>query len=129
MARPILAVLAALAVPVIAGAQQVASETELAEGKRLYETVCVSCHTMDPPPKLAPPMSHVARRYRMSFASEADAVAHIVAYVRKPEAARSKMPPMAIERFGLMPALPLAEPQLRAVARYIWSLDGAHAGH
>lgn len=130
MTRRTLTLVTALAAPVALAAQDAppSPETVLAEGKRLYETVCVSCHTMDPPPKLAPPMTHVARHYRQAFTSEEEAVAAMVAYLRKPDAARSKMPKMAHERFGLMPAVPLSEPQLRAVSRYVWTLEGAQRG-
>lgn len=109
-----------VAAPMAAGAQQ----GGVADGKTTFETICSVCHTIDAPPKLAPPMSHVARRYRMAFKTEEEAVAAMVAFVLKPDATKATMPPMAIERFGLMPALPLSEGQLRAVASYIWSLGG-----
>jgi mono/diheme cytochrome c family protein len=109
---------AVIAAPLAIGAQ----EGGVADGKTTFETVCSTCHTVDPPHKLAPPMSHVARRYRMAFKSEEEAVAAMVAFVLKPDATKATMPPMAIERFGLMPPLPLSEGQLRAVAKYIWSL-------
>lgn len=99
-----------------------ASAALLAQGKQVYERVCVGCHTMESPATLAPPLTHVAKHYRQAFTERDSAVAHIVAFVRNPAADRSKMPAHAVERFGLMPAQPLADEQLRAVATYIWSL-------
>ncbi|HPV74557.1 MAG TPA: c-type cytochrome, partial [Gemmatimonadaceae bacterium] len=49
-----------------AGAQGSSADTALiAQGKQLVTTVCAACHTEQPPPKLAPPLAHVSRRYRM----------------------------------------------------------------
>jgi len=94
----------------------------LAEGKQVYESVCTGCHSMESPATLAPPMTHVAKHYRQAFSERDSAVAHIITFVRNPAAERSKMPAHVQERFGLMPALPLPDEQLRAVATYIWSL-------
>lgn len=94
----------------------------LQEGERIYKETCALCHTMDPPPNLAPPMSHVARHLRESFADEAAAVAHVVDYLPAPAAERSILPEMARERFGLMPAQTLPRNLLEAVGRYVWFL-------
>jgi cytochrome c5 len=94
----------------------------LQEGERIYREICAVCHTMDPPPNLAPPMSHVARHLRQAFQEEDAAVAHIVSFVPEPDAERSILPEMARERFGLMPALPLPQSSLEAVGRYLWFL-------
>lgn len=91
-------------------------------GELTYRVVCAACHTLNPPYEKAPPMTHIARHYRQAFATEAEGVEAIVQWVTKPEVARSKMPAHAIERFGLMPAFPLPEAQLRDVAKYVWSL-------
>lgn len=99
-----------------------AVESQLDLGKRTFETMCIACHTMDSPPTLAPPMTHVARHYRRAFEDEAEAIEHIVNFIRNPSHEASKMPERARERFGLMPALHLPEDQLRAVAAYVWSL-------
>jgi len=94
----------------------------LQEGERVFRDVCSQCHTMDPPPNLAPPMSHVARHLREAFTDEDGAVAHVRSYLPSPEAERSILPEMARERFGLMPAQPLSPELLEAVGRYIWFL-------
>ncbi|HSG46715.1 MAG TPA: hypothetical protein VLA43_02755 [Longimicrobiales bacterium] len=95
---------------------------DLQEGERIYRETCSLCHTMDPPANLAPPMSHVARHLRQSFADEESAVAHVVDYLPAPAAERSIMPEMARERFGLMPPQPIPRNLLEAVGRYVWFL-------
>jgi cytochrome c len=94
------------------------------DGKRIFETLCVACHTMEPPARLAPPMRHIVSHYRDAFkADSAGAIAHIAAYILDPAAERSKLPAEAIEKFGVMPAQALTKPQAAAVARYVWHLE------
>ncbi len=98
------------------------------DGKMLYELVCAMCHTMEPPPTLAPPISHAAAYYHHRFESEEEAVAAMVAFLREPSEEASLLPARAIERFGLMPPQShLSDEQLAAVARYSLSLaDTTH---
>lgn len=116
----VLAVLALLA-------PAAAAQDSTPPGELTFRVVCAACHTLNPPYEKAPPMTHIARHYRQAFATEAEGVEAIVQWVIKPEAARSKMPAHAIERFGLMPAFPLPEAQLREVATYVWSLGAPAA--
>lgn len=94
----------------------------LLEGKRTFDQVCSACHTMEPPPNLAPPIRMVSRHLRQAFPGEEEAVAHVLAYLPAPDSARAVMPAHAIERFGLMPPQPLPADVLEGVARYVWSL-------
>lgn len=105
----------AIASPVLA--QQLAID-----GKTTFDAVCASCHSIDPPHKTAPPMSHIVRRYRTAFSSDSAGIDAIVRWVQAPARERSQMPAHAVEMFGLMPAFPLPEAQLRDVARYAWTL-------
>jgi mono/diheme cytochrome c family protein len=119
----------AVAAPARAAAPAAAPTVMLAEGRRVFESVCASCHTVSPPPGKAPPMSHVARHYRQAFPAESAAVARIAAWIAAPAAERSVLPAHARERFGLMPAQALAEPERRAVAAYVLTLaDSAMGG-
>lgn len=94
------------------------------DGKRIFETLCVACHTMEPPARLAPPMKHIVAHYRDAFkADSAGAVAHVAAYLLEPAAEKSKLPKEAIDRFGVMPAQALTKPQAAAVAQYVWRLE------
>jgi mono/diheme cytochrome c family protein len=97
---------------------------DLQEGERIFKEICSVCHTMDPPPNLAPPMSHVARHLRQEFDTEDAAVAHVVEYLPAPARERSILPDMPHERFGLMAPQPLPAELLEAVGRYVWFLGG-----
>lgn len=102
---------------------------QVERGKQIFETVCAACHTVNPPPDSAPPMAHVVRHLRMELETQEAFAEHVRSYVSAPEADRSLLPPMAIERFGLMGALPLGDSILTDVAAYIWTLaDSARSG-
>jgi mono/diheme cytochrome c family protein len=108
------------AAPRSAGAQRA---PDLVAGQTLFNSVCTACHSLQPPPKLAPPMAMVSQHYRDAFASESDARAAMLAFLLAPDTSRATMPAHAIQRFGLMPKLPLSEQQFRDVSAYIWSLS------
>ena len=93
-----------------------------AEGARIYETLCAGCHALGTPARTAPPLAHVAMRYRQAYPDRDEAVARLADYVRAPAAARSVLSPDLVQRWGVMPALPLPDEQLRAVALYVWSI-------
>lgn len=92
------------------------------DGKTTFETICAACHSINPPHKLAPPISHVSRYYKRAFTNEPEFVEAVVRWVREPDRERSKMPAHVFENFAIMPAFQLPEPQLREVAKYIWTL-------
>lgn len=120
---PLAAALAAAALPGRPAAQ------EPHPGQATYRAVCAACHSATPPAAQAPPMAHIARRYLAADSTRAAARERLVAWVREPAPERSLMPPMAIERWGLMPPLLLPEAQLRDVADYVLTLaDSAHGG-
>lgn len=101
---------------------------EIARGRQVYELVCSACHTLDPPPDSAPPMRHVVMHLRRDLTTFEAFSEHVRTYVPAPDADRSRLPPMAIERFGLMAPLPLADDVLNSAAAYLWSLaDSAGA--
>ena len=77
-------------------------------GEQVVEYVCSQCHSMEPPPLKAPPLTHLARHLRESFPSVDEAVTHVVAYAPAPDPEQSILPERAQERFGLMPPQPLA---------------------
>ena len=94
-------------------------------GQEIAEQICGECHSTDPPPLKAPPFTHLSRHLRESFDHVEGAVGHVLAYAPAPDAERSVLPDRAVERFGLMPPLPLPEPMLEAATRYIWGLSSA----
>lgn len=102
---------------------------EVAQGKQVFDLVCSGCHTIQPPPDSAPPMSHVARHLRQELGTLEAFTEHVRTYVPAPSPERSRLPAMAIERFGLMGALPMEDAVLENVAAYIWTLaDSARGG-
>lgn len=110
------------AVPLLLVAQLAGAQDAVPDGKATFDVVCASCHSINPPHKLAPPMSHVARYYKRHYTTESEFVEAVVQWVLKPEKERSKMPAHVIENFGLMAAFPLPEAQLREVAKYVWTI-------
>jgi len=108
-----------------AAARQAPRAPDLAAGQQIFTTVCTACHTLQPPPRLAPPMAMVSQHYRDAFASEPEALAAMLRFLLAPDTTRATMPAHAIQRFGLMPKLPLSEQQFRDVSAYVWSLSAA----
>lgn len=106
----------------------VPSDTLLVKGREIVRTVCAACHNEQPPAKLAPPLSHVARRYRTVAGTPEQALARMTAWIATPAKDKSLMPAMAIERFGLMAPLPLPEEMRRAAAMYVLSLADSAQG-
>ena len=89
-------------------------------GEQLYKRYCKRCHSMEPPPKFGPPIKGLAMHYREAFSDKKTAIEHMVSFMQKPDPARSKCRPEAIERFGLMPAMNIAEEKLRIVSEWVW---------
>ncbi|HSJ06058.1 MAG TPA: cytochrome c [Longimicrobiales bacterium] len=123
--RSCLVLLLATALPL--GAQQ---EARHEEGEQIFSLVCAMCHSVNPPAKAAPPISHAAAYYIRRHDDRDAAVLAMVSFLKEPAAERSVLPPHAVERFGLMPPqVHLSDAQLRAVARYALSLaDTVHVG-
>jgi cytochrome c len=105
-----------------------ATSEVLAAGEQIFQRLCSACHSMDSPPLSAPPITHVARHYRRAFDDREAGLQHMTAFIRAPTPEASVLPSHARERWGLMPALPLPEPELRAVAEYVWSLPDPSRG-
>jgi len=101
---------------------------EIARGEQVYELVCSACHTLDPPPDSAPPMRHVVRHLRQELTTFEAFSEHVRSYVPAPDPERSRLPSMAIERFGVMAPLPLADDVLHSAAAYLWSLSAPMKG-
>jgi mono/diheme cytochrome c family protein len=94
------------------------------QGKTVYEKVCIACHNYLPPPKNAPPMIGVSGHYHQTFTDRKQAVSHIANFIRQPAKEKSKLPPMAINAWGLMPplAVPLSTQEVQAVSYWVWEI-------
>lgn len=122
--RLVLCTLALTALP--AAGQDAAAHSE---GRAIFEMVCAMCHSVEPPAKAAPPMSHAAAYYLRKHEVADSAAAALVAYLKAPSPETSVLPAHAIERFGLMPAQAhLSDQQLDAVARYVLTLADTEHG-
>jgi len=106
-----------------------ATEAQLAVGRQVYDDVCSECHSLQPPPDLAPPLTHIARRLRTELEERPAFIEHVVSHIPDPTEERSLLPAHAIERFGLMPAQALSAEQLDGVAAWLWVMaDSAKSG-
>lgn len=96
----------------------------LKQGEGLIEANCYSCHSATAPlnGRLAPPMAAVRSHYLDEKSTLAGFTGELIRFVQKPSEAYSKMPG-ARRRFGLMPALPLPEEEIVAIAAYIFYTD------
>ncbi len=97
---------------------------QMAYGQELMEGACYSCHNPDESStgRLAPPMVAVKEHYineGTSFDTFAD---ELVRFVQRPSKGYAKMHG-AINVFGLMPAQPHNEADLRAIAAYLYHGD------
>jgi len=91
------------------------------DGREVFTRNCSVCHTINPPPKTAPPIGPVAGRFRQKFSTKAEGVAYMVNFIKAPSKEKSVVDTDAIDRFGLMPPMPgLDEKELTAVAGWIW---------
>lgn len=95
-------------------------ETAPPSGKAIYQKNCSMCHSLKPPPKSAPPIVGMAAHYHEAFKDKDAAVEHMVKFMQAPDSSKSKLERFAITRFGLMPAMPLSEEELRAVSGWLW---------
>lgn len=89
------------------------------DGAAVFTRNCSVCHSINPPPKSAPPVIPLANRYHEKFATREQGVAHMVAFLKKPDKTRA-VDVQAVTRFGLMPALSLADAELKAVSGWFW---------
>jgi cytochrome c553 len=95
------------------------------KGEGLITSNCYSCHSTSAPiegGRLAPPMEAVKNHYLNKEATLDAFTGQLIRFVHKPSEAYSKMPG-ARRRFGLMPALPLPEEELKAIAAFIYYKD------
>lgn len=101
------------------------SLTTLAEtGKATFNTFCTACHKPNfESPMLAPPIAMVKEHYQQIYRGDKDAfVKAVVARVKAPNPEKTLMPG-AIRNFNIMPPFPLPDPDLTAIATYLFEAD------
>ena len=119
----LLAILFILAAMLLMGQSAVTPGDEAVEGKEVFERVCTTCHTTQPPPNLAPPMAMILRHYGMALGDSAAVRDTLVSWIGSPDASRSMLPAHAVERFGVMAPVDLTPEEIDAVTDYIMTLD------
>jgi mono/diheme cytochrome c family protein len=88
----------------------------------LTATRCLICHgdNQAGQQRLAPPFAMVKMHYQ--DLDEDAFIKAVSAWVKTPDKEKSKMPG-AINRFGLMPALPYPDADVAAIAKYLYKTD------
>jgi len=90
------------------------------DGKEVFTRNCSVCHSVNPPPKSAPPVVRLAHLYHLKFATKEDGVANMAAFLKKPDH-NTAAAVRAVSRYGLMPAIPLTDDELNAVSEWVWN--------
>jgi len=88
-------------------------------GKDLFNTYCGTCHGASVMPRVAPPYFGVVDHVKSVHQEKDRFVEYTVDWVANPEEGKSLMSG-AIRRFGLMPAFPYEETQVRLIAEYLY---------
>ena len=92
------------------------------DGKSLFESLCMSCPVAAGKPTIAPPVFGVKNHVIQAYPQRDDFINYIVQWVERPDASTSLMPG-AVRRFGVMPALPYSEEQVRKIAAFLYDTD------
>ncbi len=94
---------------------------ELAEGFRLIENNCFSCHSLNPSVEnnIAPTMAAIKTAYLEGNTTYEQFTKDYIAFLNDPSVENSKMPE-AIKRFNLMPKMSLSDDQISKIASYIY---------
>ncbi|MGB0743373.1 MAG: c-type cytochrome [Opitutales bacterium] len=103
--------------------------SDFRKGQKLYELYCMNCHAKpkrgggpDPSKRLAPPAFAVADHYRRAIPDASERVEAIARFTAKPSKEDALMPG-AVEKFGLMAPMPLAEEQLHQTSVFLGTAE------
>jgi len=88
------------------------------KGQSEFQQFCSACHEQGS--RLAPPVGQVSLHLNSAFDQFERAQVFIRDYVQSPDQNKALMPG-AVQRFGLMPALPLPDEVLNKVSHYFWN--------
>lgn len=104
--------------------QETSTPAKLSEaqkkGKALIATQCASCHDGSTPmeARIGPPMIAIQRRYLKEYKNKEDLAQAIHSFVNHPSKDKALMQG-AVQRFGLMPAMPSKEQDIENLADYL----------
>ncbi|MBU1668366.1 cytochrome c [bacterium] len=104
-------------------------------GESIYQANCVACHTLKNLTDMsneeraemmktmkAPPMPKVSAQLKNAFDhNETKFRAFVEDYIQNPDANKSLCAPMAVKRFGVMPAIEkLSEEERKVIAKWLY---------
>ncbi len=92
---------------------------ETPDGEAIFNRSCSVCHSVNPPPKSAPPVVPLANRYHLNFQTKEQGVAALIAFLKEPDQNKA-LDVRAVSRFGLMPLIPLTDEERKAVSEWFW---------
>lgn len=109
---------------------------EESTGEGIYQANCVACHILKNPKDMsnkeraemmktmkAPPMPKVSAQLKNAFDyNETKFRAFVEDYIQNPDANKSLCAPMAVKRFGVMPAIgkTLTEKERKVIAKWLY---------
>ena len=111
---PVVAMLACMLTSMVAFA-----ESSTPGAQQLWEQRCGVCHSLNPPPKIGPPVRGIVMHYRSTHQTREAFVNAVSSWVTHPQKERSLIP-QAIEKFGIMPPLAYDAGELRQIAGWMW---------
>lgn len=98
-------------------------------GEKLFNATCATCHSIQPPASLAPPMAMIMQHYRKALDSDEAIRTTVMEWVVDPAEERSLMPAMAIKHHGLMPPITtLSDDELQEITTYLLTLKPEKGG-
>jgi len=89
------------------------------DGKAIYNRECSVCHSVNPPPKSAPPLLSLSAQYHRVFKTKAAGVNAIASFLKLPNK-KNAVDQNAISKFSLMPVLSLTDAERRTVSEWVW---------
>lgn len=77
---------------IASGFSPAAMSAATVDGAAVFARNCSVCHPLNPPPKSAPPVMALANRYHEKFATKQQGVAHMAAFLKKPDKTGQSIP-------------------------------------
>jgi len=88
------------------------------EGKKLFQSNCLSCHNAKLDPPMAPPMFGVQKHYKRATSDRDTFIDKLTDFAKSPSEEKALMR-MAVQHLGVMPDPGMEEAELRKIAAYI----------
>lgn len=88
------------------------------EGKKLFQSNCLSCHNAELDPPMAPPMFGVQKHYKRVTSDRHAFIDKVTAFAMNPSEDKALLK-LAVKHLGVMPNPGVEEDDLRKIAAYI----------